>query len=251
MKIRRLGQHEEEIFIAAGEEVLLWDDGTAGRQKIEAAPGAILSYLAIFDPAESSPDETYRELIAGSGSTVNIRQAYFGNRDYRAHFVSRLDAEVRLNQRALFFAAAGQNLHLEDQHEFLAAGSQAVFRSDGLVAARGRAECYSEIALRPAAQETKTHIDLRLHLLGAEAKGTVLPSLLIAANRVQAGHAASTFTFSPEDLFYLRSRGLNEAQAAELAVLSAAESFLADLPQIEAQDIIRTAVKTRLSQTKI
>jgi len=64
-------------------------------------------------------------------------------------------------------------------------------------------------------------------ILSEEASANAVPSLEIEANEVRASHAATAAPLSPEQLFYLRSRGIARNKAERML----AEAFLAEATQ--------------------
>jgi Fe-S cluster assembly protein SufD len=56
-------------------------------------------------------------------------------------------------------------------------------------------------------------------LLGSEGKADSLPGLEILANEVKCSHGATTSRIDPQDLFYLRSRGITSEKSEKLIAL--------------------------------
>lgn len=63
---------------------------------------------------------------------------------------------------------------------------------------------------------TDAYLTQEVLLLDATAKVDAIPGLEIRTNDVKASHSASVSRLTPEDLFYLASRGLDERLAREL-----------------------------------
>lgn len=250
METRKIQPEEELITIPDGADIFLLDEmGSPGNPKalsIKVGRGCRLRYLLFFNPDISSPYEGRRELTVGDGSEVDTWQAYFGAGDCSLNIDSRLGEKVIFRQQAFFFQNRNQSLRITDNNIFERPGSTGRFRTDGLIDNQARAEYFSELAIAAGAQETDSRIDLKLYLLSPEARGTMQSGLKIKANRVKAGHGASTFHLAEEDLFYLRSRGLSPSQAKALAVRSVAERFAASVGEPEYREMIMAAVKLRL-----
>jgi Fe-S cluster assembly protein SufD len=75
------------------------------------------------------------------------------------------------------------------------------------------------------AQQTDAFQESRNLLLGRKAHADAIPGLEIAANDVRCTHAAAIAQIDPEQLFYLRSRGLGLNMARRMVI----EGFLAEL----------------------
>src|SRR5690606_10483142 len=74
---------------------------------------------------------------------------------------------------------------------------------------------------RPA-QKTDGYQSHHALLLSGEAEAIAKPELEIYADDVKCSHGATSGFFDPEALFYLRSRGIPQAEARALLI----ESFL-------------------------
>jgi Fe-S cluster assembly protein SufD len=72
---------------------------------------------------------------------------------------------------------------------------------------------YGLIKIRKAAQQTNDFLELRVLTLDKTARGVAEPVLEIEANDVKASHAASVGPVNPEQVLYLRSRGLTKPEA--------------------------------------
>lgn len=82
---------------------------------------------------------------------------------------------------------------------------RSIFKNDGLV------------AISKGAKGADGYFSSKV-LLFDDAKGRSVPSLEIDENDLKAGHASTIGRPDPEQLFYLRSRGLTEDEASRLIV---------------------------------
>ena len=79
------------------------------------------------------------------------------------------------------------------------------------------------IRIMKRAQKSQDFLEQRSLLLDDSATATSVPALEILADNVKASHAASVAPIDPEQLFYLRSRGIPKKAATKLVI----EAFLA------------------------
>ncbi len=82
----------------------------------------------------------------------------------------------------------------------------------------------------PKALNSRAHVECDTLILDEESRSDTLPT-----NRIQNGessleHEATVSKISEEQLFYLMSRGLSEAQATEMIVMGFLEPFTRELP---------------------
>ena len=94
------------------------------------------------------------------------------------------------------------------------------------------------IKVDPGAQQTDAFQECRNLLLSKKAHADAIPGLEILANDVRCTHAAAIAQVDPEQLFYLRSRGLGEGQAQRLVI----EGFMSELVQRFEEGPIRDAL---------
>ena len=93
---------------------------------------------------------------------------------------------------------------------------------------RGVGQDHSQLTLKgtivvePAATQTNAFLTENILLLNAQARAEAIPNLEIQTDDVKCSHAATVSTLSPEEVFYLQSRGIPMAQAQQMIV----EGFL-------------------------
>ncbi len=80
------------------------------------------------------------------------------------------------------------------------------------------------------AHGTDTYLSDKALLLGEKARAESNPGLEILADDVRASHGATVGQLSPDELFYVRSRGLTETLAQELLVQAFLSSALVGVP---------------------
>lgn len=90
----------------------------------------------------------------------------------------------------------------------------------GVAANRSRVVFHGGIQIREGADGTDANLSNKNLLLSADAEIDTQPTLVIDADEVKAAHGAAVGQLDANALFYLRSRGLPQAQAQ--ALLSAA-----------------------------
>jgi Fe-S cluster assembly protein SufD len=99
----------------------------------------------------------------------------------------------------------------------------------GIAGDRGRGVFNGKVIVRPGAQHIDARQSSRNLLLSAGAEIDTKPELEIYANDVKCSHGATTGQLDPMQLFYLRSRGLSEAQARTLLIRAFAESIVSTI----------------------
>jgi Fe-S cluster assembly protein SufD len=114
----------------------------------------------------------------------------------------------------------------------------------GILADRSSAVWRGMIKVDPGAQQTDAFQECRNLLLSKRAHADAIPGLEILANDVRCTHAAAIAQIDKEQLFYLRSRGLAEAQSQRLVI----EGFMAELIARFEEGPIREAMGAALER---
>ena len=100
------------------------------------------------------------------------------------------------------------------------------------------------IKVDPGAQQTDAFQECRNLLLSKKAHADAIPGLEILANDVRCTHAAAIAQIDPEQVFYLNSRGLNDAMSKRLVI----EGFMAELVERFEPGPIREAMAGALER---
>jgi len=127
--------------------------------------------------------------------------------------IGMADQIVDTHSTVLFHAPHGQSEHV---HKCILGD-----RAHGIF--NGKVVVPQQAQLTDASQLNRTL------LLSAKARVDTKPQLEIVADNVKCSHGATVSQLAAEDIFYLRSRGLDEAQARDLLVKAFALEQLADL----------------------
>ena len=216
-----------QIEIASSEEVFVLDnlaENGVDKLNITIGRGAKVKYL--FLATGKNVISARRELLVGDQAEVEIFQVILDSSCAQLDFVNEIGAAAELRQAVLYIVRQEQKLKVNDRQIFRQPSAKGKFLAEGFIDEKAGTEYLSELIIEEAAQETDARVDLRLNLLGPQARGLMQPALYIKANQVRAGHGASTLNLGAEDLFYLSSRGIKEAEAKKLLIRSSAERFI-------------------------
>jgi Fe-S cluster assembly protein SufD len=107
-----------------------------------------------------------------------------------------------------------------------------------VLSGRSRAVFQGKIHVRQAAQKTDGYQMNQALLLSPEAEIDSKPQLEIYADDVKCSHGATVGELDADHLFFLRSRGIPEAQAKAILV----EAFLTEAVEAVADETIRAAL---------
>jgi len=102
--------------------------------------------------------------------------------------------------------------------------------------------------VRPGAQLIDSAQESRNLLLSGKARVDTKPQLEILADDVKCAHGATVGQLEPEQLFYLRSRGLPETLARSLLTYAFGAEVIERIP---VPSLVRTLEQRVLEQTRV
>ena len=114
--------------------------------------------------------------------------------------------------------------------------SKSICRGGGVVNYRG------EVKHSKAAVGAKSHFECDTIILDNESRSDTIPFNFVQNQKARIEHEATVSKVSEDQLFYLMSRGLTEAQALEMIVMGFIEPFSKELPMeyaIELNQLIK------------
>jgi Fe-S cluster assembly protein SufD len=114
----------------------------------------------------------------------------------------------------------------------------------GILDGQARGVFNGLVIVRPGAQKTDAWQMNRNLLLSSEALVHSTPQLQILADDVKCKHGSTTGQLDPAALFYLRSRGIGEAEARGLLTWA----FASELLRTVRDEWVRAAVEKQLQQ---
>ncbi len=150
----------------------------------------------------------------------------FGAARGRVRMETRLSGEgSEARVTGAYAPHARQHLDFDTTQEHAAPHTTSDLAFRGVLAGRATAVWKGNIIVDPGAQKTDAFQESRNLLISKRAHADAIPGLEIQANDVRCTHAAAVAQVDPEQLFYLRSRGLRAEDAKRLVI----EGFLSAL----------------------
>ena len=119
----------------------------------------------------------------------------------------------------------------------------------GVIEQRARAVFHGRIVVRPGAQKTNAAQTNNNLLLSRHAEIDTKPQLEIYADDVKCSHGATVGQIDRDALFYLRSRGIDEARAQSLLTFAFVNDVLGEIQIDELKHALENTLATRLAAT--
>ncbi len=188
-----------------------------GAQRAEVARDGALDWIALgFGSARGRV--RMETLLAGPGADAKVTGAYAPHARQHVDFATT------------------------QEHGAPNTTSDLAFR--GILADRSSAVWRGMIKVDPGAQQTDAFQVCRNLLLSKKAHADAIPGLEILANDVRCTHAAAVAQIDKEQLFYLRSRGLDKVSSQRLVI----EGFMAELIERFEEGSLREALAAALER---
>ncbi|MGQ0529517.1 MAG: Fe-S cluster assembly protein SufD [Panacagrimonas sp.] len=134
--------------------------------------------------------------------------------------------------------------HTRVDHRAVHGNSREVFR--GIALDRGHGVFNGKVVVHPGAQKTDSEQRIANLILSPKAEINAKPELEIYADDVKCAHGATFGQLDLQALFYLRSRGIPEAQARSLLQIAFALEPLRQCPDAALRDELVRRVVDRL-----
>ena len=188
-----------------------------GTQRAEVARDGALDWVALgFGSARGRV--RMETLLAGPGANAKVTGAYAPH--------------------------ARQHVDFDTTQEHGAPNTTSDLAFRGILADRSSAVWRGMIKVDPGAQQTDAFQVCRNLLLSKRAHADAIPGLEILANDVRCTHAAAVAQIDKEQLFYLRSRGLDKNTSTRLVI----EGFMAELVERFEEGPMREALAGALEK---
>ena len=237
------------IVLDEGAEAEVWEQFLSGSEDGESLLNTVVE-LVVGQNARlryvCGQDMNERSWIFG---TQRAEVARDGKLDWAAVAFGSARGKVRMETLLAGEGAEGtvtgayapharQHLDFDTTQEHGAANTRSDLAFRGILSDRSTAVWRGMIKVDPGAQQTDAFQECRNLLLSKRAHADAIPGLEILANDVRCTHAAAIAQIDPDQLFYLRSRGLGEAISKRLVI----EGFMAELVERFEEGPIRDAL---------
>ncbi len=126
---------------------------------------------------------------------------------------------------ALFDLALNNQIESTIRQVHLAPQTVSSFTGRSILSDQATCHWKGSLSIAKNASQSSGHQEMRHLLLSSDVKASSFPSLEIETDDVRCGHAATMSAPDPEQLFFLRNRGLSETAATALI----AQGFSRDL----------------------
>jgi Fe-S cluster assembly protein SufD len=224
------------IVLESGAHAEVWEQYLSGSEDLDGVfnvvtelvvgDGARLRYVCGQALSEKSWIFGAQRAEVGRDASLDWVALGFGSARGRVRMETRLGGEgAEARVTGAYASHARQHIDFDTTQEHAAPNTTSDLAFRGVLQGRSSAVWKGNIIVDPGAQKTDAFQESRNLLISKRAHADAIPGLEIQANDVRCTHAAAVAQVDPEQLFYLRSRGLREDVAKRLVI----EGFLSAL----------------------
>ncbi len=246
--VRLLAVLEEESSLTLMESHT-GDAGLLRNVGVEIALGtqARLSHVRFAASAPKSITIEHIGVAEARGAQYRAHFANFGSR------LSRTELHILLQEEDAEAHLSGVNVLGDEGHadltshiEHVAGNTRSTQLFKKVAGGHSRAVYQGKITVREGANGSDSRQTAKALLLGGRAEADLKPELVIFADDVKCAHGAAVGDLDPESLFYLRSRGVPEAEARHMLIRAFLEDAVAEIENEELRASVWHAVEHAL-----
>lgn len=194
-------------------------------------------------------------------STVHHTEAHVHTHGNFSHYAMHLNGKLIRNNLNIVLADSNCEAHLFGyyhptgeqvfdshtlvDHRMPHCESNELYK--GVVDGNGTAIFNGKVYVRQDAQKTNAYQSNKNILLSEDATVNTKPQLEIYADDVKCSHGSSTGVLDPEQMFYLRSRGISTPKARALLLNAYAGEILEKLPSEKLRNTLAELLQERYS----
>jgi Fe-S cluster assembly protein SufB len=237
-----MGQFERTLIICdEGAEVHYVEGCTAPMYSTESLHSAVVEvickrhsrcrYTTIQNWANNIYNLVTKRAVARQDATMEWVDGNLGSRlTMKYPSVYMLEPGARGEILSIAFASSGQHQDAGAKLVHCAPNTSGQIISKSISRNGGRSSYRGLVKVEKGAKNAKCNVVCDALILDDQSRSDTYPYIEIAEQDVSVGHEASVSRIGEEQLFYLTSRGLTEAEASTMIVNGFVEPLVKELP---------------------
>ena len=210
-------------------------------------PGSKLTYVSLQEWSQNFVSIQLNSTIAHRDSAAVNLALNFGGKYSRLESISRMiDRGARSDMLAVSVARGDQEFDQRTLQDHLKPETTSDLLYKNVLNDRARTIFSGLIKVEPGAHRTDAYQKVRNLLLSDDAEANSMPGLEILADDVRCTHGATSGQVEPEELFYLKSRGIDDLGAKQLIARGFLNEVVARLPDEELSWYLQNQIETQL-----
>jgi Fe-S cluster assembly protein SufB len=245
------GQFERTLIIAdSGSSVHYVEGCSAPAYRKNSLHSAVVELIALSDAhiryttIQNWSNNVYNLVtkrgLAYKNAKVEWIDGNFGSK-VTMKYPSVVLKESGAQAQVISIAVAGKGQHQDAGSKIihLAPNTTSHVVSKSISKDSGRASYRGLLKVVKGAHGVKAKVQCDALILDKDSRSDTYPTITVAETLVDVGHEASVSRLNEEQIFYMMSRGLNQAQARAMVVNGFIDAFVKELPMEYAVEINR------------
>ncbi len=246
-----MGQFERTLIIVdEGAQIHYVEGCTAPMYSTESLHSAVVEiivkkharcrYTTIQNWANNIYNLVTKRAVAYEDATMEWVDGNLGSRlTMKYPAVYMMEPGARGEILSIAFASAGQHQDAGAKVVHAAPNTTSQIISKSISKNGGRSSYRGLVKVEDGARKSKSNVVCDALILDPQSRSDTYPYIEIAEQDVTIGHEASVSRIGEEQLFYLMSRGLSEAEASTMIVNGFIEPLVKELPMEYAVEMNR------------
>src|SRR3984957_14607584 len=224
------------------------DRGLAcGVNDLVLKPGSKLNYVSIQEWSRNFVSVQVNSTVAAKDSSALNLALNFGGKYSRLESISRMiDRGARSDMLAISVARGDQEFDQRTLQDHQQPDTTSDLLYKNALHDRSRTIFSGLIKVEPGAHRTDAYQKVRNLLLSDDAEANSMPGLEILADDVRCTHGATSGQAEPEELFYLKSRGIDALASKRLIARGFLNEVIDRLPQEDLSEYLHQQIEIRL-----
>lgn len=243
------------IVIEEGSEAEVWEEWKSNDNEVDGMLNAVtelvvgdastLHYVTLQDVSEKAWIFASQRGEVGRDATLDWTALGLGSGRGKIRMETKLAGQGSEAKVTGAYAGGGdQHLDYDTLQEHAAENTVSDLAFRGVLGDRSTSVWRGMIKVDPGAQQTDAFQENRNLILTREAHADAIPGLEILADDVRCTHAAAIAQVDEDQLYYLRSRGLDGATAHRLVI----DAFMQELVERVHDGPLREEISTALER---
>lgn len=217
--------------------------------EVYAGPGAKVEFVAVQTWQRQVTELATRRAWIDRDADVQLVSTAMGAKLTKAFVGGTLAGEgANANLYGCYFPEAGQHVDTTTLQDHRVSNGTSDLLFKGALYERSRSVFRGVVRVHPGAQQTDAYQTNNNLLLGDDARADSMPVLEIRADDVRCSHGATLAHLKDEELFYLRSRGLDREAAQRMVIAGFFEEILDHIPLESLRQRLHDLVGTRIAE---
>ena len=246
-----MGQFERTLIIVdEGAQVHYVEGCTAPMYTTESLHSAVVEivvkkharcrYTTIQNWANNIYNLVTKRAVAYEGATMEWIDGNLGSHlTMKYPSVYMVEPGARGEILSIAFSSAGQHQDAGAKLVHAAPNTYGRIVSKSISKNGGRSSYRGLVRVEPGAKKSRSSVVCDALILDDKSRSDTYPYIEIEEQDVTVGHEASVYKIGEEQLFYLKSRGLSEAEASTMIVSGFIEPLVKELPMEYAVEMNR------------